>query len=94
MAHVFTSPPECLAPTASPDDSSDSALLFLNILSVHKILPSCWPINFLLTMRVTYFHNVEKDYSAADSLLPVSPTPISSNNSSPGAGDSVPEAWL
>lgn len=49
-------------------DSSDSTLLRPCILSALKILPSYRPVNLLLTMRVTHFHNVQKNYSTEEML--------------------------
>lgn len=41
---------------------------FSPAFSVPKILPSNWPIRFLLTMR-THFHGFQKDYSMAPILV-------------------------
>ena len=59
LPHVHTS---CPARLASHGISLDPALL-PSILSALKILPHHRPINILLTMRATYLHSVQKDYS-------------------------------
>lgn len=64
LPHAHTSHP---ALSASHGVSSDS-ILFPSILFAPKILLNHWLISFFLTMKATYLHTVQKDYSTVGNI--------------------------
>lgn len=68
-----------LLPLHLAGSSSDSTLFLPSILSTLKILPSYWPVSFLLTIRATHFHSVKKTYSTAVLGLQVHATTLCSH---------------